>query len=112
MKRLILFAAVALAFSTGAIAQNGTVKSTAAKLSDAQLDQVTAAGAPVRIQYNPGKHEVQQDPTQWVFASNCVNCTTFQDLASDLGTGGLIIRTSKDGTTSVRAIGNWRGLGQ
>jgi hypothetical protein len=71
---------------------------------------VTAAGAPVRIQYNPGKHEVQQDPTQWVFASNCVNCTTFQSTEDAIGTGGLILRTSKDGSLIIRAIGNWRGM--
>jgi len=97
----MLFAAVALAFSTGAIAQNGTVKSTATKLSDAQLDQVTA-GQVVVIIANRGGHSslVQTDGR-----TLCINCSTAQAMVPIWGYGGLI---GNNGSPNGRFIGGWR----
>jgi hypothetical protein len=103
MKRLILFAAVALAFSTGAIAQNGAVKSTAAKLSDAQLDQVTAGGM---MLFNPGKNAVDLDNT-W----SCMNCDMVKAMAGQFGggPGGVKIITDANGNpVDFRLIGTWK----
>lgn len=103
MKRLILFAAIALAFSTGAIAQNGAVKSTAAKLSDAQLDQVTAGGL---LLFNPGKRHVEFSTETW----SCVNCLEVQAMAAEFGgrPGGVKITFDADGRPDVRFIGTWK----
>jgi hypothetical protein len=103
MKRLILFAAVALAFSTGAIAQNGAVKSTAAKLSDAQLDQVTAGGM---MLFNPGKNVVDLDST-W----SCMNCDLVKIMAADFEgrPGGVKITSDANGNpVSFQLIGQWK----
>ena len=104
MKRLMLFAAVALAFSTGAIAQNGTVKSTATKLSDAQLDQVTAGGM---MLFNPGKNKVDLDTSTW----SCMNCDMVKAMAGQFGggPGGVRIITDANGhPVDFRLIGTWR----
>jgi len=105
MKRVILFAAVALAFSTGAIAQNGAVKSTATKLSDAQLDQVTAGGL---LLFNPGKRVVALDTSTW----SCMNCDEVKAMAAaDFNSrpGGVKITTDADGRlVSFQLIGTWK----
>lgn len=103
MKRLILFAAVALAFSTGAIAQNGAVKSTATKLSDAQLDQVTAGGL---LLFNPGKHVVPLDTSTW----SCMNCAELRHMYAENGTGGVKISFDANGVPAMKYIGKWRHL--
>jgi len=104
MKRVILFAAVALAFSTGAIAQNGAVKSTATKLSDAQLDQVTAGGL---LLFNPGKRVVALDTSTW----SCMNCAEVQAMAGQFGggPGGVKIITDANGRlVDFRLVGTWK----
>jgi len=101
MKRLMLFAAVALALSTGAIAQNGTVKTTATKLSDAQLDQVTAGGL---LLFNPGKRVVPFDTTTW----SCMNCAELQPMYEANGPGGVKISFDANGVPSMQFIGKWR----
>jgi hypothetical protein len=106
MKRLVLFAAVALAFSTGAIAQNGAVKSTAAKLSDAQLDQVTAGGM---MLFNPGKNVKALDSS-----FSCMNCDEIKAMAAvdfEGRPGGVKIALNPDGSlASFELIGQWKRI--
>jgi hypothetical protein len=105
MKRLILFAAVALAFSTGAIAQNGAVKPAAAKLSDAQLDQVTAGGL---LLFNPGKRVVALDTTVPMSDWSCMNCAELKSMYDQFGPGGVKISVDANGIPTMQFIGKWR----
>ncbi|HEX2197230.1 MAG TPA: hypothetical protein VHG88_01220 [Burkholderiales bacterium] len=109
MKRLILFAAVALAFSTGAIAQNGAVKSTATKLSDAQLDQVTAGGL---LLFNPGKRVVPLDMTAPISEWSCMNCAELKSMYEQFGPGGVKISVDASGQPVMKYIGKWSSLNQ
>lgn len=105
MKRLILFAAVALAFSTGAIAQNGAVKSTATKLSDAQLDQVTAGGL---LMFNPGKRVAPLDMSAPIGDWSCMNCAELKSMYDQFGPGGVKISVDEQGVPVLKFIGKWR----
>lgn len=108
MRGSILLAAVAMAFSTGAIAaddaaQPAPAKSTALTLSDAELDQITAGEFGVVI-FNPGKGVVDRLASS---PSVCVNCVALPGELLELGAGGLVVN---HGNPTGRFIGGWRGF--
>ena len=108
MRGSILLAAVAVAFSTGAIAQDdmaqtAPAKATAIKLGDAELDQITAGESGVVI-FNPGKGVVDR-LTSSPFV--CVNCITLPAELLELGAGGAVVNR---GNPNGRYIGGWRGF--
>ena len=108
MRGSILVAAVAVAFSTGAIAaddaaQPAPAKSTALTLSDAELDQITAGGVVGVIIFNPGAGAVERLEGSPIV---CVNCQALPDQLRVLGTGGLVVNP---GNPNGRLLGNWRG---
>jgi hypothetical protein len=102
MKRTLFAAAVAFALASGSAAGQGV------KMTDEQLDQVTAAGAKSLILIiNPGKANVAHNMN---FASGnhatCINCLAMP--TADGKTGGLLALQNRKYTidnTLIRCVG-------
>ena len=107
MKRsMVVVAAVFAAMSTSALANDGATKaatqaqSAAVKLSDAQLDEITAGAAVSEVViFNRGQAEVGWRLNPSENHSMCINCVPVDSSAGTSGTVGVV--TPKEGKEMI-----------
>lgn len=105
MKRTLISVAAAFAVaSTPAVAQG-------VKMSDEQLDQITAAGALSAVVIsNPGNANVGRNLELQSGHATCVNCAEFVPAPNEGRTGGIVVVVNRkfDGVNNpllVRCVG-------
>jgi hypothetical protein len=103
MKRTLISVAAAFAVaSTSAVAQG-------VKMSDEQLDQITAAGALSAVVIsNPGKANVAHNLELQRGHGTCINCTEFVPTPNEGRTGGVVVvinRKFTDANPLIRCVG-------
>jgi hypothetical protein len=115
MKRSALLAAAVFALSTSALAES-TLPSKAVQLNDAQLDEVTAAGAfSAVLLANPGKSNVLNgDLASMSGHLTCVNCEMLVGLLVGLptegrATGAVVVINRGHPQGLIRCIGSGFG---
>lgn len=110
MKRsfAVAVAGALLALSASAAAGDAAVKSSAVKLSDAELDQITAgAGAfSENVIFNPSKHSVEKfngRPGASLSHHTCINCVPSDGVSR--ATGGIGVLLPNGGIIAVTIPG-------
>jgi hypothetical protein len=103
MKRTLVSVAAALAVASASALAQGV------KMSDEQLDQVTAAGALSLVAIsNPGKANVGRNLTLQRGHATCINCAELFPAGNQGGTGGVILVVNRKFTLEnpiVRCVG-------
>ena len=91
-RRLVAIAAALAVASTTAVAQG-------VKMTDKQLDEITAAGAQAALLLsNPGNANVMRNPEfSQKGASICINCAELAPFPTEGGTGGAVAVTNPAG---------------
>ena len=115
MKRSAVLAAAVFALSTSALAES-TLPSKAVQLNDAQLDEVTAAGAfSAVLLTNPGNSNGYKGSLDLTLSghSSCVNCDLLDGMPRENRATGVVIVVNRGHPMTaplIRCIGSGWGI--